>query len=526
MAKAEEIKSNLPTLTGVLSEKPRLDRYLREDASFQSTYIRALVAIASRDGYINLSEYSALLCLIESSSHSAISAQLVLSSIENPISLDSALQALSLTSAALSESERKKAWNAADALISAQGKLSRDTAVQLAKALKISVSEAELSRFPASSAPIRWKEVARRSTRWIKGRQLLRVADDCIRVTGDPVIADLIGQYLDGQIQAQALQTRVMAASSELTNLLLDFEQRVQDARSVETAADEYTATAHRLYEQVRQRLAMADARIQYEFRTFDQDMEEAIHDAGNSIELDMADRLRTDDWKLAKVWESIGRSSFAKELERRVDRIVRRREEALLLMKEDLRLFQEDLRLVQTQLLVRQHHTQFAKLMPRLGIVTRAANTVDTAAEVTLGAGVVSLAGTAAALHFLGAASVLPIIAPVAPFIGGAMLVAGIVKWISDSEERKTSEIKGKREVFESALRKELEKARESYFYQLEKLNQEFADTAIAIVTPTLLEAEAASGLNMRQVEVATKVLLEARTSLAKLNATIAEIR
>lgn len=71
-------------------------------------------------------------------------------------------------------------------------------------------------------------------------------------------------------------------------------------------------------------------------------------------------------------------------------------------------------------------------------------------------------------------------------------MLVAGIVKWISDSEERKTSEIKGKREMFESALRKELEKAAISLS---SKLNQEFADTAIAIVTPTLLEAEAASG-------------------------------
>lgn len=196
-----------------------------------------------------------------------------------------------------------------------------------------------------------------------------------------------------------------MAASSELTNLLLDFEQRVQDARSVETAADEYTATAHRLYEQVRQRLAMVDAKFNMNFVLLIKTWKKPFMMQATLSRLDLADRLRTDDWKLAKVWESIGRSSFAKELERRVDRIVRRRESPAILMKEDLRLFQEDLRLVQTQLLVRQHHTQFAKLMPRLGIVTRAANTVDTAAEVTLGAGVVSLAGTAAALHFLGAA-------------------------------------------------------------------------------------------------------------------------
>ena len=227
----------------------------------------------------------------------------------------------------------------------------------------------------------------------------------------------------------------------------------------------------------------------------------------------------------MSKVWEGIGRSTFGKELERRVDRIVRRRESQLGLMKEDLRMFQQDLRISQSQILIRQHHTQFAKLMPRLRIGTRVMNSLEAAADTTLAGGAIATVGTASAAYALGTAVVFPVIAPVIPYVGVAIAVAGIFKWLTDSEGRKDSEIREKREAFEKELRKQLEAARESYFSQLDNLAQEYLASANAFITPTMLEAEAANKLKGLQVKVATKVLGEARKSIADLNASIAQL-
>ena len=91
-----------------------------------------------------------------------------------------------------------------------------------------------------------------------------------------------------------------------------------------------------------------------------------ATDDAGNAIELAMTDRLNTDQWKDDDVWASMGRNQFGQEMERRLDRIVRRKEQALHLLQEDLRLFQSGMRLGQSQVFQRQHHAALAKLIKR----------------------------------------------------------------------------------------------------------------------------------------------------------------
>jgi hypothetical protein len=315
-----------------------------------------------------------------------------------------------------------------------------------------------------------------------------------------------------------ALRSRIVDACEAISHQLTEYEEKLHAAESAEASAKNFIETVRALVKQVHQRLAMIDARIQFELQTFAEDIEDAVHDAGNAFELDVAERLKTDEWQQAKVWESIQRASFGKELKFRVDRIVSRREETLRLLKEDLRIFQDEIRMSRISILERQHHSRFSDLMPPLRIRTRLANTADDVASVTLNAGVLSLAAAGAAIYALGTAVVFPIIAPVAPFVGGAIVLAGIVKWLSDPAGRKDEEIRHKRKMFEMELRAQLEQARVNLVSQLSDLADEFRQTATIALEPMQLEAQAADRLTNLQMKTAKRLIKQSRSAVTKL--------
>ncbi len=517
MAKKLESKTAAkPAVLGSLH--PKLDDHLAADRSFPSAYLRAVGGIAAADGSINLPEYAALNHIVSLTEESALAGVMLVHSLEHPRELKVVLSELRHASKGVDEATRKAAFDAARELLLLQGEQSREITKQFAEALDYCISEAELGEFPSKDGPTVWNTVARRSMRLIKRRDLIELADQCIRVTGDPKVATLVGDFLDGRIEPSALTMRIADACDAVNSQLAEFEERLAQAELVEITANQFVSTAEQLHKQITQRLAVTEARIEYERQTFAEDIAEAIHDAGDTIELEIADRLRTDKWKLNEVWESIGRTQFGKELARRTDRIVSRREEALRLLKEDLRLFQEEIQFSRTSILERQHHSNFSKLMPPLRVTTRVINAVDSAADFTLGAGALSIAGAGTAAYFLGTAAVLPVIAPAAPFIGGAIVVAGLFKWLTDSDLRKADEIRDKRKAFESAMRAQLEKAQESFNHQLDVVSQEFAETAQQILHPLMLEADAAKDLTGRQVRLAKRLILESRLGIAKL--------
>jgi len=509
----------------IVPDRPDLDRHLAEDDSFQTAFLRCLAAIATSDGTVSLAEYGALNEIAGQIEQSAFAAHALLWFLEHPTDPPAALSILGRASAGVDRGTARAAFKAAQPLLMLQGEESRKAVQRFAKALGVKVTESDLAAFPTGAAPTLWKDVVRRSTRLMKGGTLLPVAEECLKVTREPEVTKMIGAYLDGEIAQPALYARVTGANAAIAQQLVEFERQLAASDVIEQTAQAYVATADELFQQVSQRLSTVEARLQFERANFDEDVEDAIHDAGNAIELEITDRLKTDNWKLAKVWESIGRTNFGKELERRVDRLATRRDQQLRMMKEDLRLFQADLKIVHASILDRQHHTQFARLMPRLRIGTRVANSVDDAASFTLGAGALSVAGAGTAAYVLGTAAVLPVIAPIAPFVGGTVVIAAVVKWLIDAGERKDSEIQHKRKAFEKALRKQLAIARTSYFEQLDIVGEEFRKTADAFLKPALLEAEAARRLSGLQAKIAHRVVGEARQAVARLATAIEQI-
>lgn len=356
----------------------------------------------------------------------------------------------------------------------------------------------------------------------LKGRKYAQLADLCVRATGDLTLANAVLEFESGTLEKTELVQRMTSACKSISQDITDLNQRVVDLEGTNDISSAFLESAYALQKQVSQRLTIADARLAFERETFNEDIEEFVHDAGNAFERDVVERLSTDKWKRAIVWESIAKSTFGKELERRLNRIIVRREESLRLIQEDLQLFQDEMALTRSTIWKRLHHTQLAGAAPALRWSTRIKNGAESAANTTLKWGGLTVVGTGAAAYFLGAAAVIPVVAPAAPIIGGALLVAGVVKWMMNPEERKTSEIGHQREAFEKAFRVQLEMARQELFKRLDAVSQQFHDAAHRMVQPVILEAQAADRLTALHLKLARKLSDHSQKALTEMLAAI----
>ena len=106
----------------------------------------------------------------------------------------------------------------------------------------------------------------------------------------------------------------------------------------------------------------------------------------------------------------------------------------------------------------------------------------------------------------------------PAAPFVGGAVLLAGAFKWFTDGGKRKRSEIRDKRRAFEEELRARLKEAEHTYLAQLDEVARGFHESARQMLTPLLLEAEAAGRVQGMRERIAGKVIAQSQAAIAQL--------
>jgi hypothetical protein len=501
-----------------------LDEHLSADQSFSSAYARAVGAIAGSDGKLTLAQFAAVTDLAGDGKSSAVFTALVLNAIESGVDVDWALAALARSSASIDQAARENALAMALPLLALHGGDARTLAQRLAKALSVRLAPDDLQRLPASEERGLLANLGEQARRLVRGRslsaQVANAVADFGRSAGQPVLVEHARHFQSGDIDHAQLHTLVSTTTAAINQDIAAYLDQARQLGQSESLAATLVATANDMKSQVLQRLVLVEQRIAHERRLLVEEIDDAVHDAGNAIELAIADRLNTDKWQEDEVWASIGRNQFGQEMERRLDRIVRRKEQALHLLQEDLRLFQSGMRLGQSSVFQRQHHSALAKLMPRLRIGTRIANSVDTAANVTLMSGVVAAAGTGTAAYLIGAAVVLPVVAPAAPFVGGAVLLAGAFKWFTDGGKRKRTEIRDKRAAFETELRKQLQGAEQTFNAQLDQVALGFRESAEQMLMPLLLEAEAAGRVPGMRQRIADRVIAQAQTAIQQLDA------
>ncbi|KQX02022.1 hypothetical protein ASC94_05500 [Massilia sp. Root418] len=495
-----------------------LDEHLSSDQSFASALARTVGALAAADGTVTLGQFAAVTDLAGEGKASAVFTALVLNAIESGVSVDWALNALARCSPAVDQPTRDSAFAMLRPLVALQGQKSRALAQRVAKALGVRLLTDELAMLPPEDERGLLSNIGQQARKLVKGRSLADVVADFGRSTGHTELLEGARRFQGGKLDQEELRGMVRQAAASIAQGIGAYQEVAASMAASASNAERMMAAALELRDQVQQRLALVDARVAYERSTLFQDIDDAVHDAGNAIELAIADRLATDKWKDEDVWASIGRNQFGQEMERRLDRVVRRKEEALNLMQHDLRLFQSGMRLGQTNVFQREHHATLARLMPSLRIGTRLVNTVDTAASLTLMGGAVAAAGTGTVAYLFGVAVVMPVLAPAAPFVGGAVLLAGAFKWFTDGGKRKRSEIRDKRRAFEEELRTRLKEAEHTYLARLDEVARGFHESARQMLTPLLLEAEAAGRVQGMRERIAGKVIAQSQAALEQL--------
>ncbi|TWI69664.1 hypothetical protein IP91_00737 [Pseudoduganella lurida] len=500
-----------------------LDEHLCTDQSFGSALARLLGAIAvGDDGSVTLAQFAAVTDLAGDGKASAVFTALVLNAIESGVTVDWALNALARSSNAAEPSAREGAFAMMKPLLVLQGRRARPLAVRAARALGIRLTPDHYYGLPPEEERRLLNNLGTQARKLVKGRGLVDAVADFGRSTGQVELLNHARGFNGGMMTQEQLRDTVQRAVDTIAHGIDTYQQTAAAPLPAEAGAPALTATVEQLRQQVLQRLALVDARIAYERRMLWQDIDDAVHDAGNAVELAIAERLDSEQWKDEGVWSSIGRDQFAREMELRLDRVARRKGEALDLLHNDLKLFQADMRITQDGAFGRQHNAALARLMPRMRIGTRLVNSVDTAANFTLMGSAVAAAGTSTAAYLFGVAVVVPVVAPVVPFVGGAVLLASAFKWATDINKRKREEIREKRRAFEDELRRRMKEAEQGFIVQLDRIGTAFYESASALLTPLMLEAEAAGRIQGMRKRIADKVIAQSQGAIAQLQAAL----
>jgi hypothetical protein len=508
----------MSSTTSITTEdRQTLEQFVQSGPSVSVALVRALAAVVCADGVVSLPEISAMTEAAAQLDESNLCVYTALRSIELRPTVDASLRLLSAQSGGLDAAQRNRLLQLALPVIALQGGEALGHAERFAEALQADLPPSQRTTLEAQASAPLWKVFTAQSVRRVTASGEIQAARDCYHATRSPDVAKALADFLKGDVDAAALARHVSAARASFLEALEAIETAARTAYSTEGMSDALLKAARQLQTQIEQRLKLIRARTDLEKREFDESLEDLINDAGNAFEVEALGLFREADERKPGTWTQLARSSFGRELERRITRAERLYAQRLSLLQQEVSIFASDYGYAVTQLLASVHHARLAPAMPGLRMGTRVLNALEGAADLTLKGGAVAGVGTGAALYFLGAAAVLPVVAPAAPVVAGAMLVAGLVKWVMDNEARLGREIAHKRGAFEDELRQHLQAMRTSFFGQLDQTQRSFEDTATAVMTPLLLEAYAQAGLQQVQNRLTLDAVRTARTLLAK---------
>lgn len=471
----------------------------------------ALASMASDDGVVSPAEYEAILQAAESLDRSNVSAFLALSALDRPKKSSDTLSQLRSVAATLAAPERARLLSIAWPLLELQGERALAFGERYAGALGLELSEQQRESLEFGPTPPMWKTVTAHSLRRLKGRDVIAKARECMRYTGDPSLSLAIADYLDGKHEVQVIEELTSQSRAHLCHRLQAFSSAIRTLEGDIAHRQSLLEMATELVTQIEQRVDIFLSRIELEKEEFDDEFEDLIHDAGNAFELEARDRMSSSDWQVARFWDRLAKGPFARELERRVDRVTRRHAERLRHFRQEAIHFQREYQIASGRLMARVHHSAFADLMPGLRKRTQVLSSVDGVADVAVGGSVIAGIGTGVAVYFFGTAAVLPLVAPAAPFVGAAFLIGALWKGMSDIEGRGAEELTQKRTAFEQVLRKQLEEVRSKLFAEYDSVRSDFVQAAEAVARPTLTEAQAQYDLVALQERVGQRVLQSA---------------
>jgi hypothetical protein len=479
--------------------------------------LEALCSVAAEDGFISPAEYTRILESAQELDASHTSAFIALKAIECPKKIKETFLTLGEASKLLKIEERQRLLNISLPLIELQGERAQSIGNNLAKVLGLDLRGSQLEALRLGSKSPTLMTITSHSMRRMKGRDVIARARESLRLSGDPLLSRMISGYLDGDVSLEEVDRQRQLSISSMIDGLEQLKLSCDSSNEDVLNRQKILSLAKELVDQLQQRVSIFSARIQLEKDEFTDEFDDIIHDAGNSFELQVRERMGDSNYKISNFWSGISKGPFSRELERRIDRVNRRHSERIRHLKQEAIHFSKEYQIASGRLRKQIHHSAFKNLMPELRLKTKVMSAVDTASDVAVGGSVIAGVGAGTAAYFFGATAVLPVIAPAVPFVAGALLVGLVVKSFTDPKTRGDEEVAHKREAFEDALRKELGRQMTILFAEYDTVQSEFIKTAQAIAGPTMIEARSQLEVVALQQRISSRILKEAQSALSK---------
>lgn len=501
---------------------PSIRKTDAEAAPVAATVGSLIASIAGSDGLLTPREYAAGLSVADAvaglSDDPAVVRSLILRALEvGPKPLEAVLKELTASRATLPDPARRPLLEALFPLLATQNDRARPVARKIADVLELKNVEhiLQVSDLPIESSNMQ-SMLRRAGNAFARSSSRLDVAQHILEFTGDELLRQVLqsdrqerDQQLDAVLehvfeQLHETLATLQAASNEHT-------ERLELAHSLERNADE-------LERQFKARLRAIEKRVLAMRRHVTEDIEELSESGGDEAEVDlrrMSEKrgilLRSDD-------RDARERLISKSFSRRHDRLKRRHDEQIKLLRDELAEYREDFTEAAKDTVAAVSLSEWRLTIPGATTSARVKDALDHGATRTLATGAVAAAGTAGAVGvgWIAPAAVAGVVAaPVGLAVLGVVAAAGAWKLYANREERLRSEQRARAEAIRTATLTKTQRAFSEVSTALDEVVEGFREVSLSRVIPIRQNVERIREMCALQRELSRRITLDAQHRL-----------
>jgi hypothetical protein len=493
--------------------RPSLADWRNTAEGIQPAFCRLLSSLAVKDGSVIPGAVPILLEAVEemarADENGHVSANLALHSVTQPIPLSDAINTIKIATKGAGATEREALLRIVLPLVAARGSDARDTAKKISSALNVKLSEIDLLALP--DLKVDGQTFLGGLTDRAKGLVGLNSERDAVidlaLSYGEDDIATKVHGAWGGENRSGAMRDAVISLTRHMQSDISAYHEMAVLAQKTQDLASSLVDAAETAFDQINQRLAIIERRMDLLRNDLEEDIERLIDDTGNELKTTMQERFRTDDWTKREAWENFARTQAGKQIELRLNNLRQRYHEHIDVLRDELRVFQNELRITKTKLIPKVSSREIAGIMRGTSLATRMLNKTDEVARVSLWSSVVGGVGLGGvtwgltAAHVVAFSALAPILAPAAIGLGAVFGASALYKLATDSEGRKQREISEKASQFEGFIEERMRGVLGEQSKQLNELLASFYSSASTILEPIMISAEAAKDMtSLRQ--------------------------
>ena len=349
-----------------------------------------------------------------------------------------------------------------------------------------------------------------------RGTGKLDVAAEVASFTGDEALTRLL--QADRRERDQHLDAVLASAFERLQATLAALHQAHEDHGDKLEVAHSLDRNADGLKRQFKARLRAVEKRVMVLRRHVKEDVEALSEDGGDEAEVDlrrMSERrgllLRNDD-------RDVRERMVTKALARRHDKLKRRHDEQIQLLRDELSEYRDDFIEAARDAVAPISLAEWRLAIPGPTTGARVKDVLDQGATRTLAGGAVAAAGTAGAISagWIAPAAVAGVVAaPVGMAMLGVVAAAGVWKLYANREERLRGEQRARAEAIRTAAHTKAAGAFSDVSAALDEVAEGFREVSLSRIAPLRHDAERIREICALQKELGRRISIDAQRRL-----------